>query len=193
MVKVFVPDDKCQTIDKDIELYLNSSSALIRTPSGHNDDMFVIEAAMNNNGVIVSNDHFRAEQERTNRMELRNFIEMNRLPFVIVDDVFIPASDPRGKGPLRPSLDEFLCHAMIAKNSRNNNMFGKQRKFATVPKFQTQAIVNRSYMASLQPNQIHSLMNQHQDNQSLPGQSMTPDREQKPFRYRPVKVVNKIL
>lgn len=107
---MFVPDDKCQ-LDADhqhqkhIITYLNKLNALVLTPAGHNDDYFIIEAARPNNGVIVSNDLFRDEKKYDE--ELKEFIRLNRLPYIFVDDLFIPAQDPLGRSR-RPFLDEFL-------------------------------------------------------------------------------------
>lgn len=102
-VKVFIPVDRCQQADLSILNYLQKNDVLVETPVGCNDDLFVIEAARQNNGVIVSNDLFR-EEKRLN--VLQKFIHLNRLPYVFVDDLFMPAKDPIGRSG--PSLEEFL-------------------------------------------------------------------------------------
>lgn len=103
-----MPVDKCDThgspTTANIVKYLQQVDALIKTPLGCNDDMFIIEAARQSNGVIVSNDLFR--NEKRSNTDLRRFISLSRLPYIFVDDLFIPANDPLGRtGPI---LDKFL-------------------------------------------------------------------------------------
>lgn len=126
-VKVFVPADKCKSIDSLTEDYLKDLEALIETPSGCNDDLFIIEAARKSNGVIVSNDLYRNEK-RLNQ-ELERFVYMNRLPYIFDDDNFIPASDPRGRSG--PNLDEFLVdtsnESLLGSNNSRQLMKGGGR------------------------------------------------------------------
>lgn len=105
-VKVFVPEDKCFPKNDPVICYLIESNALIKTPEGCNDDNFIIEAARLNNGIIVSNDQYRDEKRL--KYDLQNFIYNNRLPYIFVEDMFIPALDPLGRSG--PTLDEFLQH-----------------------------------------------------------------------------------
>lgn len=68
-------------------------------PIGYNDDLCVIEAARTNKAAIVSNDQFREEKR------LHAIQRLDRLSFVFVDDLFLPA-DPHGRPGL--SIEEFL-------------------------------------------------------------------------------------
>lgn len=105
-VKVFVPSYRCQLAEPSIVDHLTEHDALIKTPDGCNDDLFVIEAAVQSDAIIVSNDLFR-DESRFNAYA-KNFIRSHRLPYIFVDDLFIPAKDPLGnKGP---NLDEFLSN-----------------------------------------------------------------------------------
>lgn len=121
VIKVFVPETKCQSASSMTSLlnsqstsadshhemvldYLIRMDALVKTPVGSNDDMFLIEAAILNDGVIVSNDHFREESRCSD--ELQNYIAQNKLSYIFDDDNFIPAYDPLGR--YGPSRDQFL-------------------------------------------------------------------------------------
>lgn len=139
-VKVFVPEDRCIIADESVLAYLNGIDALISTPRGHNDDLFVIQAAREtkgNNGIIVSNDQYRDEKGLDN--ELRRFIDLNRLPYVFVDDIFIPAQDPRGRSG--PSLKEFLKESpktgthrgLYRQRNQRNGVFFRSQKCVKVP------------------------------------------------------------
>lgn len=104
-----MPKDKCEQADDGIMRYLLDKDALVETPIGCNDDIFIIEAAKQNNGVIVSNDLFRDEKRFND--ELQCFIHSNRLPYVFVEDLFIPANDPRGRSG--PKLEDFLSTDLV--------------------------------------------------------------------------------
>lgn len=117
VVKVFVPENLCRQAsdimmqEKQNNLgtltileYLTQINALVKTPAETNDDLFLIEAARLNSGVIVSNDRFRDEVKLN--QEWYQYVWQNRLPYVFVDDLFIPANDPLGR--TGPSLEQFL-------------------------------------------------------------------------------------
>lgn len=152
-VKVFVPADKCQSIDDDTETYLNELNALIKTPIGCNDDMFIIKAARGNNGVIVSNDLYRDEIRFNQELEL--FVHLNRLPYLFDDNQFIPASDPRGR--YGPNLDEFLRESTNeAANYDQQSRTGKshtryQRSGSLVKPKQYNNLAHRRSLQSTRP------------------------------------------
>lgn len=79
--------------------FLREADILVEIPVGYNDDLCVIEAARQKKAVIVSNDQFR-EEKRLNAIQ-----RLDRLPFVFVNDLFLPA-DPLGRPGL--VLEEFL-------------------------------------------------------------------------------------
>lgn len=125
-VKAFVPADKCQNDPTDYQLnnktiinYLNSIDALIITPTGHNDDFLIIEAARHNNGIIVSNDLYRDEKKYDDH--LKEFIRFNRLPYIFDDDLFIPVEDPLGRSR-RPFLEEFLRTGSSNQNTSQHQL-----------------------------------------------------------------------
>lgn len=121
-VRVFVPSDRCNSAEPSIIDYLNEHDALIKTPTGCNDDLFVIEAARLSNAIIVSNDLFR-DESRFN-VEVESFIYSHRLPYIFVDDLFIPAKDPLGKAG--PDLSDFL--KIDSKLTRNGPLIRQHRK-----------------------------------------------------------------
>lgn len=99
-IKVFVPIERCQQCpDPDVLDSLKRADILVEIPVGYNDDLCVIEAARQKKAVIVSNDQFR-EEKRLNAIQ-----RLDRLPFVFVNDLFLPA-DPLGRPGL--VLEEFL-------------------------------------------------------------------------------------
>lgn len=158
---MIVPENRCQSIDKLTESYLNELGALIKSPSSCNDDLCIINAAMTSNGVIVSNDLFR-DEKRLNE-DMQRFIHLNRLPYVFDDDTFIPASDPRGR--FGPSLDEFLRESV---NDTNYN----SRQSAKMSKHQTRYQRNGSLV---KPNQGHNLAHRRSLQATRSGVIYPPD------------------
>jgi len=125
-VRVFVPVEKCDSHGSPaiagIVNYLTQIEALIKTPSGCSDDMFIIEAARQSNGIIVSNDLYR--NEKRSNTDLKRHVSLNRLPYIFVDDLFIPANDPLGR--TGPSLDEFLRFENNSNQAASSQKIHKQ-------------------------------------------------------------------
>lgn len=68
------------------------------------DDRYVLNLAIKNSGIIVSNDQYR--DLVGDNLEYRKAVEERLLMFSFVGDEFMPPDDPLGKRG--PSLDEFL-------------------------------------------------------------------------------------
>ncbi|GFO25340.1 nedd4-binding protein 1 [Plakobranchus ocellatus] len=70
------------------------------------DDRFILNLAVAEEGIVVSNDQYRDLQ-----MERQSYHEVSTkrlLQFTFVGDHFMPPEDPLGRDG--PSLDQFLCH-----------------------------------------------------------------------------------
>lgn len=158
---MFVPMDKCacpQT-SPDSEAIIEQLSqldVLIKTPLGCNDDLFIIEAARQNNGVIVSNDQFRHEKRFYEG--LVNYINSNRLPYIFVDDLFLPAPDPLGRAAPRTKLDDFLRESSTfasggeQANMRSSNNHHKLSRTKSHQRYQKNGLYSRQ--ANNQPHQV---------------------------------------
>lgn len=155
---MFVPVDRCHTADESILSYLNDLDTLVKTPSDCNDDLFVIEAARLNNGVIVSNDLFRDETRYNN--ELERFIHANRLPYVFVDDLFIPAQDPRGRSG--PTLSEFLKDGRDQHNKLSRTKSNQRYQRAAFPKSNQSRCLQSTRSLPMEQNHTTSVDNNSQ-------------------------------
>lgn len=69
------------------------------------DDRYVLDAALEFDGVVVSNDHFRDFLEIEGG-KYKKIIEEQLLMYTFVEDLFMPTKDPLGRHG--PSLDDFL-------------------------------------------------------------------------------------
>ena len=72
------------------------------------DDRFILDLALHEEGVIVSNDQFRDMMD--DKPEWREIIETRLLPFQFINDYFIIPEDPKGKDS--PTLDQLLTKCL---------------------------------------------------------------------------------
>ncbi|XP_071801022.1 uncharacterized protein [Asterias amurensis] len=118
-IHVFVPNwrkeaSKPETpiTDQDILTRLEQQKFLTWTPSRRSggrrivcyDDRYILRTAVEEDGIIVSNDNFRDIQNE--KPEWRKVIEERLLMYAFVSDRFMPPDDPLGR--YGPSLDNFL-------------------------------------------------------------------------------------
>lgn len=97
---------------------LEIKNSIICTPSKKmgskrivcNDDPYILQLAKKKEGIIVSNDNFKAF---INNEEFKPVIEQRVLMYSFFDDTFLPAEDPLGKNG--PNLDNFLRFKTLVK------------------------------------------------------------------------------
>ncbi|XP_078486329.1 ribonuclease ZC3H12A-like [Ciona intestinalis] len=114
------------TIDQEIIYDLETQGILKITPSrevnGRNvvcyDDGFVLNLAVQNDGVIVSNDQYR---DLRSKDDFRRVIDKNLLMYTFVGDLFMPPDDPCGRNG--PNLDQFLSFATSHRAPPPNTIF----------------------------------------------------------------------
>ena len=90
------------------------------------DDRYIIKHAIDSDGIIVSNDHFRDLMPES--PEWRKVINQRRLMYTFVDDKFSPPDDPCGR--YGPTLDEYLkkgCGKLCPYE--RNCTYGKRCKY----------------------------------------------------------------
>lgn len=68
------------------------------------DDRYILKLAVDNDGIVVSNDNYRDLLQESN--EFKKVVEERILMYSFVNDRFMPPDDPLGK--LGPTLDNFL-------------------------------------------------------------------------------------
>lgn len=119
-ITVFLPKFRKETArpdnpikDQEILNELEKERILVYTPSRNltngkrmicYDDRYILKLAVDNDGIVVSNDNYRdLLQEST---EFKKVVEERMLMFSFVNDRFMPPDDPLGK--LGPTLDNFL-------------------------------------------------------------------------------------
>lgn len=119
-IKVFVPKwrekssrPESPIVDQEVLKRLEQDRLLVWTPSrttSNNriikcyDDRYIIKHAVDNDGVVVSNDNFRDLMNENH--DWKKVIEQRLLMYTFVDDKFMPPDDPLGR--YGPTLDEFL-------------------------------------------------------------------------------------
>ncbi|XP_062344919.1 probable ribonuclease ZC3H12D [Cinclus cinclus] len=118
-IKVFVPlwrkeppRQDSPIADQHILAELEKQSVLVYTPSRKvkgkrvvcYDDRYIVKVAYENDGVIVSNDHYRDLQNEN--PEWKWFIEQRLLMYSFVSNRFMPPDDPLGRHG--PTLNNFL-------------------------------------------------------------------------------------
>lgn len=99
--------------DQEILNELEKERILVYTPSRSltngkrmvcYDDRYILKLAVDNDGIVVSNDNYRDLLQESN--EFKKVVEERMLMFSFVNDRFMPPDDPLGK--LGPTLDNFL-------------------------------------------------------------------------------------
>lgn len=99
--------------DQEILNELEKERVLVYTPSRSltngkrmvcYDDRYVLKLALENDGIVVSNDNYRDLVQESS--EFKKIVEERILMYSFVNDIFMPPDDPLGK--LGPSLDSFL-------------------------------------------------------------------------------------
>jgi hypothetical protein len=93
-------DGRSQRLDDLVKAQrLVDEKLVAKTPSGANDDLFVLKYAFEKQGLIVSNDHYRSEIHKrdgkrenwdVDRSELEHYIRKNRVSYSFVIDEFFP-------------------------------------------------------------------------------------------------------
>lgn len=99
--------------DQEILNELEKERVLVYTPSRSltngkrmvcYDDRYVLKLALENDGIVVSNDNYRDLVQESS--EFKKIVEERILMYSFVNDIFMPPDDPLGK--LGPSLESFL-------------------------------------------------------------------------------------
>lgn len=118
-VTVFVPNWRKEAskpdtpiIDQEILTRLSDDGVVSFTPSRRlegrliqcYDDRFIVRLAVETDGIIVSNDHFRDIQRDI--PEYKDFINRRLLMYTFAGDIFMPPDDPLGRHG--PTLKDFL-------------------------------------------------------------------------------------
>lgn len=119
-ITVFVPKWRKESArpdnpikDQEILNELERERILVYTPSRSltngkrmvcYDDRYILKLAVDNDGIVVSNDNYRDLLQESN--EFKKVVEERILMYSFVNDRFMPPDDPLGK--LGPTLDNFL-------------------------------------------------------------------------------------
>lgn len=119
-ITVFVPKWRKESArpdnpikDQEILNELEKERILVYTPSRSltngkrmvcYDDRYILKLAVENDGIVVSNDNYRDLLQESN--EFKKVVEERILMYSFVNDRFMPPDDPLGK--LGPTLENFL-------------------------------------------------------------------------------------
>jgi len=168
-VTVFVPtwrkeQSKSATpiIDQDILKRLDSDGVLSFTPSRRvdgkliqsYDDRYIVRLAVETDGIIVSNDHFRDLQKE--EPDWKDFINKRLLMYTFAGDIFMPPDDPLGRQG--PKLNEFLRKNTVERRVTQYCPYGKKCTFGPKCKFYHP---ERRYSGSFVKKPLPPLPNQH--------------------------------
>ena len=170
-VTVFVPtwrkeQSKSATpiIDQDILTRLDSDGVLSFTPSRRvdgkliqsYDDRYIVRLAMETDGIIVSNDHFRDLQKE--EPNWKDFIIKRLLMYTFAGDIFMPPDDPLGRQG--PNISEFLRKNTVERRSTHTQYcpYGKKCTFGPKCKFYHP---ERRHSGSFVKKPLPPLPNQH--------------------------------
>jgi ribonuclease ZC3H12 len=120
-ITVFVPKWRKESArpdnpikDQEILNELEKERILVYTPSRSltngkrmvcYDDRYILKLAVENDGIVVSNDNYRDLLQESN--EFKKVVEERILMYSFVNDRFMPPDDPLGR-KLGPTLDNFL-------------------------------------------------------------------------------------
>ena len=85
------------------------------------DDRYILNHALKNDAIIVSNDLYR--DLVADNLEYKKLVDERLLMYLFVEDEFMPPDDPLG--PHGPSLDKFLSKPLSSENVRNIAKFNK--------------------------------------------------------------------
>ncbi|XP_002165851.1 uncharacterized protein LOC100198679 isoform X1 [Hydra vulgaris] len=195
-VTVFVPNWRNESskqntpiIDQEILTKLSDDGVLSFTPSRRvggkliqcYDDRYIVRLAVETDGIIVSNDHFRDIQRDMH--EWKDFINKRLLMYTFAGDIFMPPDDPLGRHG--PTLNEFLKKS-VEKKGIQFCPYGKKCTFGPKCKFYHP---ERRFTGSFMKKPLPPLPNQPQETnsgsrpRSDPGQSFSAalDGKQRPI------------
>ena len=148
------------------------------------DDRYIVRLAVETDGIIVSNDHFRDIQKDI--PEWKDFINKRLLMYTFAGDIFMPPDDPLGRHG--PNLNEFL-----RKNVERQGMqycpYGRKCTFGPKCRFYHP---ERRYSGSFVKKPLPPLPHQHPQAsgsrpRSDPGQNLNASFDGK---QRPISLPN---
>jgi len=94
------------------------------------DDRYIVRLAVDTDGIVVSNDHFRDLQRDS--PEWKDFINTRLLMYTFAGDIFMPPDDPLGRHG--PTLNEFL-RKNVERRGTQHCPYGRKCTFGPKCKF----------------------------------------------------------